>query len=300
MAKQRVSLGGGSVKIHEGRGIMTDAGKLLGVGGHGPGGKRGKIKSWTFASRRRFREFMLTNRPVDGHGVYDVTLTIPGDVVEVPEMKAIWQRWKMAVVRGEMSCIWRLEVQQRGQPHWHCLMGCPESVPLKMGKMVFQERCVPWIVSTWLRCLGLERSCRIGAMAHSVHIKSGDEGNARWLRYMADHASKGKQAQMADGFGKHWGVIGRAFLIPARPILEMELPRRTWSILLRLLRRRGRRSIPADCVFGYRLAWKARRGNWGRSVWFGDEAESRRLVEAAIRIATPSLLPTYGARDRQA
>lgn len=314
----RLAQPGFEVKVMEG-GIMTEAAT---VGRAGPGGKRGKVQGWTFASRRRFREFLLSHVPQPGRQVYDVTLTIPGKNVSAEERAGIWSRWRMAVERAGLSCIWRLELQQRGQPHWHCIVGAPEVVHFVITESdlkgtpglrgVFEIVNKPdntglcgrvpvapelWMRWQWWRCIGAARARLKGAHRYSVHVGQDEGGlSARWFRYVADHASKSKQAQIAVGLGRHWGVIGRDYLTASRVLVERQLNDRQKAWLLRLLRRRNRRSIPAECVFGFRLGHAARRGTWGRAVWFGHELQDRRLVDAACEIGsspppTPALMP---------
>jgi hypothetical protein len=87
------------------------------------------------------------------------------------------------------------------------------------------------------------------------------------FRYLADHASKHKQAQL--GYkGKQWGILGRsnlaereAFHMPA-----FETPKHE-AVFYRLLRK----------VMRYRL--KAERHNWKRNPPFGSVLKgSRRVV----------------------
>jgi len=304
------------------RGIMTSRPvKAM----KGPGGVRGQVKGWSAASRRRFREWLLTHGPVEGYETIDATLTIPGDVMTVREMKMLWARWKTSCIRAKVGCVWRLEVQQRGQPHWHCLMAVPkpdelEEHDLERAQEEYDEwrarlehdidlagglhaaarglppgqfllkprtRFESWIRATWLNVLG-DRGRMNGARQYAVDVERESSSDVRWTRYLCDHSSKSKGVQIAEGFGRHWGVIGTDLFLVEMPDI-VKLHRKEMSVLLRLLRRRNRRSFKkADSPFGWKLAKATKRGNWGQAVWFGDQKIDARMISAAIAIANNS------------
>jgi len=87
---------------------------------------RGTVKGWSLASRRRMREFLMTNRIPDGYDAYSVTLTIPGPVMEPKDCKTLFNRYSTALNRLDACSVWRIELQKRGQLHWHLMVGLPK------------------------------------------------------------------------------------------------------------------------------------------------------------------------------
>lgn len=164
-----------------------------------PKRKKGDIKGWSKHSRRRFREWLITHEPISGYVSWDVTLTIPGDPIpwDNPEWRDIFKRWKDRILLQEWSAVWRLEIQWRGQPHWHCIMLSPPSVRLRD------------ITTLWLSVCGPDRARLPGADRYASRVKQATDYNAAMDRYMVDHVSKRKQAQIAHNLGRHWGIIGR-------------------------------------------------------------------------------------------
>ena len=77
-----------------------------------------------------------------------------------------------------------------------------------------------------------------------------------FMRYVADHASKRKQAQMG-WKGRQWGVIGRKNLVRREPrTLSVEEWKR--FLYVRVLRRLCRSRLKAPCIFGSKLSRKSR------------------------------------------
>jgi len=89
------------------------------------GGKRGKIKGWSTASRRRMRSFMMTHRPIEGYNLYVGTFTIPGPIVPFKTAQDAFKNWCLLSCKKGIGCVWRIEIQKRGQLHWHLLLAIP-------------------------------------------------------------------------------------------------------------------------------------------------------------------------------
>lgn len=129
---------------------------------------------------------------------------------------------------------------------------------------------------------------------YSVHVQEGG-GRGAWLRYLQDHATKSKQEQIAEGFGRHWGVVGR------EKFMELNYEREQgfscaksyylfWRAFHRLTRpvmsyRKRREKSggkfagrPFD---GRSLGWSSNRGVYGQSVWFSKPETLWRIVEWA-------------------
>lgn len=111
------------IDIHTSKGIAFNAppmkpGNPTGKGG----GKRGKVTTWSTASRRRMREALLTLAPKDREEVA-VTLTIPGPPIPAVEATETFKKFARSLEKRDICAIWRIEIQPRGQLHWHLLAG---------------------------------------------------------------------------------------------------------------------------------------------------------------------------------
>lgn len=111
------------IHIHSTKGVALEAppmkpGNPTGKGG----GRRGSVSKWTSASRRRMREWLLLQRPVDREEVA-VTLTIPGAPLPPREAKELFHKFSLRMTKAHICAVWRIELQPRGQLHWHLLAG---------------------------------------------------------------------------------------------------------------------------------------------------------------------------------
>ena len=263
-------------------------------------GERGEIVGWSLASRRRMRQWLVTHQPPEGWHQFAVTVTIPGPVMAVPEWRALWDRWRKRIERQEWAAVWRIEIQERGQVHWHLWVTAPPHVVESVT--VGQYICGPdWtsgqLRQMWLDCLdGCEavhytkkdgspcagrlptgewvtwgsRSWWPGAERHAVDVNYGEGEQVRggWLRYLQDHASKGKQEQIPENVGRHWGVIGKNLWREVVPDF-VPLPGRAWWRFIRAYERlvSGTEYCPS-AVFGRRVRRGIKRGRFGRTVTF--------------------------------
>jgi len=113
-----------SVNLYYGKGMRMEALKRVGNPTGKGGGIRGKVTQWSRASRRRMRNYLLTHRGV-GREV-SVTLTIPGPPVPLETARHIFQNYSIELTKRNLGAIWRVELQPRGQLHWHLLATVPE------------------------------------------------------------------------------------------------------------------------------------------------------------------------------
>jgi hypothetical protein len=223
-------------------------------------------------------------------------LTIPG--VAIPSKAAIrglWYEFSKAILRRGWAMVWRLEVQTRGMPHWHCLLITPgEEDRSSVSKWIwhrwasFVDRLepVPEHVTVGLRggwylhqYMGgeyvssspeFQRSRMRGTGNRMISVEGDSDrgGPGIWKRYLQDHASKVKAEQVADGWGRHWGIVGRRLFVRIVPRV-VDMTRRTdeYSRVLRCLRRMWRRRVHDErCLFGSRLGRGPRRGRIGTGV----------------------------------
>lgn len=194
------------------------------------GGLRGTVKGWSKNSRRRFREFMVEHRAPGP--IYGVTLTVPGPPISPDHWRGLMDLLRWSCINDGYALIWRLELQRRGQPHLHCIAspvpGCVSARRMRTGPQG-EADVRNWWRSTWARLIDTlppctarryrlgtgyvyEPSCprsRLpGADVHAVQVLP-DTGD-HWYRYLCDHTSKAKQAQIStwEGF-RHWGVVNR-------------------------------------------------------------------------------------------
>lgn len=258
----------GSLTIYEHGALINKGVKIMGKQIDFHGGIRGEIKTFSAAARRRMRMFMLTHNVNPDLIECSVTLTVPGPTMSPEEKKALWKYWTDEVNRKGWACLWRLELQKRGQFHWHCIMGLKNNYGtwqqyferiiekaekegtshkfryiIKKDKnglsykkyYTVQEFLLKEMVSElWSKVLPGERSKF--SNDHTVELEMDRTGYA-WRRYMQDHASKLKDEQLADT-GKQWGIINRKLFIDSRLILDVDfLSRRHWCIFNRPLMR---------------------------------------------------------------
>lgn len=268
----------------------------------GAGGVRGNIKGWSADSRRRFREWLITHEcPTKCYGL---TLTIPGDIISSSVWHDVLHALSVRCSRADVGLVWRLETQTRGQAHLHCIassIGRPQSPNALRGagpseetlrlspKMEYAETLI-WWRQTWAniidkytpKCSGLladgdrvfsvvdcPRSLLVGADRHMVDL-SPDTGGSVWWRYLCDHATKSKQAQVCGWEGvRHWGRINAtAFRSVSPEVWTVE--RRVFVPVYRWIRNSTRRRIPEErCPFGSKKGVSPRRSCAGASVWFG-------------------------------
>ena len=348
---------------------------IFGLRGHGRGNedppKRGKISGWSTSSRKRMREYLLTHGPKDGCRAFGLTLTVPGPQLEPEKARWLWDHFsKNFITREGMGAVWRIEVQERGAAHWHCLLVAPKWWRPELLKKKITDEWLkaldllpPWWVwrcscfnseslpGTVRHCAGgnffdvsrepppaalthdaLPESLKHlqeafdylnthavlvgskcitvhslveakavgclsrwpGASLYSVDVQTQGWKGA-WLRYLQDHATKAKQAQIAQGFGRHWGVVGRKAFREIAPSSEMVFTCkasyfRFWRAYHRLTRpvmmyRLRREKCVEKFKFrpfrGKSLGWSSTRGVYGNSVWFSKPDTVRRLFEWA-------------------
>jgi hypothetical protein len=265
------------------------------------GGLRGNIREWSSASRRRLRIFMLQNIAPAGWDTLGVSFTVPGKPLTVKQTKKLWDNFRLSLKREQVGMVWRLEVQQRGAVHWHCITIVPHE--LQQTPSLTLGGWTEWIVTKkWFEALdslgeythdkiqnfgfgqsgyfvGL-RSYMQGALQHAVDVQE-DGGRGAWLRYIQDHASKSKQEQMPVGFGRHWGVIGKRFFQQQKGN-TVEVDTKSYYRFLRMYRRLCTPSYQCPGKpFNRSLGFRPGRGARGVSVWFSKPETVRKLQDWA-------------------
>lgn len=276
----------GTVKVYP-LGIHIDS-PLKGVrlskncGGGGDEHLRGEIGIFSTASRRRMREAMLTRYIEEAHLV-GATFTVPWKGSNfaplMDEFRECWHRFGVAFRRAfpHSAMIYRVELQERGAPHIHALTwlakedtsearGTPV-VPHAPDVVLFLAQFR--ITHDWLRSVhDLHRGSYRAFERYGVKVEPIADAGAMF-RYLADHASKHKQAQL--GYkGKQWGIIGESNLSKREPlVLPPFVSPKHEAIFLRLLRK----------VMRYRLTFEHHLKTWRRVPPFGSVLKgSRRAI----------------------
>lgn len=203
-------------------------------------GSTGEIREWSARSRSRMSEKVgsldYSEWSQEDGALAMVTLTLPSWWQAVaPDGKTFKKllrrfelRWRRNV--GDWRCLWKLEFQRRGAPHWHALM----RVPALVGRQKFEE----WLAVTWADCVGASQEpdrCSVKTRAesseysrhiaahehHAVDFSGKDFSDPRRISlYFLGHSSKttdGKEYQHivpkewqepGKGPGRFWGNPG--------------------------------------------------------------------------------------------
>lgn len=163
------------------------------------GGTRSKIRGFSARSRRSMLQFMLS---VDWsrYGLsLLVTLTYPGPDFPRPSngraakrhLRRFMDRWQRRF--GTKSCLWKMEFQRDGSPHFHLRLEAPSGVALK----TVQE----WIALAWWKVVGSHspKHLKAGTWARYARTQRG------WMLYFAKR--NGYQNSPPTGFetGCLWG-----------------------------------------------------------------------------------------------
>jgi hypothetical protein len=225
-----------------------------------PERKEGDIKGWSAASRRRMREYIMTHEAPQGWQTLAVDLTVPAlpfglddSTISREGAVKLFGMFCDRLNRGNFGAVWRLEIQPRNntsrldlqgipQPHWHCMVIAPfDTDPEAISRL-------------WHDALGVRSKVK-GAKKHACRVVCCDGWQAARVRYLIDHSTKHKAEQIACGWGRHWGVVGRSLFIedkgtpvdldPVAGIWLRRLLRR--GLRRRVVDRRAQGGIPWDC-----------------------------------------------------
>lgn len=221
------------VEIRRGRlGVLVkgQGGKWHGV--QLPPRSRGDIKGFSRKSRQRLRETLVAAAPTDKGEIYGCCLTIPGDIKTPAEVRKIWHDFVL-LYRKKFGAafVWRIELQERRQAHWHCVfflrwadvsksikaaasgkLGPALAAIEQLGYNALQHE----ITSIWqgviFRCTHMTDRTAYGFYEHGVKWQPLEASEAKnIIGYLADHTSKHKQAQLG-WQGRQWGIVNRSAL----------------------------------------------------------------------------------------
>jgi hypothetical protein len=175
--------------------VYADLLKVKRLGQFAPvGGKRGKVRGFSSASRKRFLESMAKSRCA-ANGAF-VTLTYPGQFSQDPkrwkrDLDVVLKRLKR--IQPSICGFWRLEFQKRGAPHFHIIL---------FGRTTNIARLRQWFKLAWYQVVesGDERHLRVGVRVDLINSR----------RHAMAYASK-YAAKIADDeieAGRLWGQFG--------------------------------------------------------------------------------------------
>lgn len=220
--------------------------KIIGIP---PQRQNGDIKGFSTASKRRLRETLAmahTNTPSEPYGF---CFTIPGDILTPGQTREIWELWRINYLTRKYSdCafIWRIELQQRKQAHWHCVgymstrdekLESLKVPPHNIALIKAQQLKDDWFsfISNKVGKNWSEKTLK-GASFCSCNVKplSGVAG-VNIVGYLADHTSKHK-AQQLGWKGRQWGIVNKG-LLSYSPSESIEVPEEVHERAVRGFRR---------------------------------------------------------------
>lgn len=240
-----------SLSIYD-NGVMFSTGKVS-CANKTPSVKRGGIKSFSYSSRLRLRSFLLCWH-VPERERFCITLTLPWHMDSwssvMDDFKNVVHRFRVSWLRlfpGD-GLVYRVELQRRGAPHLHIVAFHSECSLSDLHDKYFL---------LWHRAL--QSDLRGGDYyyfyKHGVKVEA-VKSNVAVIRYMCDHASKSKQAQLGY-LGKQWGVLGRVNF-RKNDSESFVFPREFDIFLRRHLSKAVRFRVKSKCVFGFRLSHRRR------------------------------------------
>lgn len=180
-----------------------------GPGGSSGGGKRGRVEGFSPQARKR----MLTMlHSVKFETAVLITLTYGAEYPESWEKwKANLKEWRRRTERlyGDLRCIWRIELQKRGAPHFHLLYLDLPYIP------------VGQLQDLWYGILGTPTGQRFG---NALDLKAvrGKDGHQIVMTYVSKYVGKVEDYSDWDEkpkIGRIWGYWN----LKEEPSIECEL-----------------------------------------------------------------------------
>lgn len=251
--------------------------------GHGGGGKRGKCKGFSKASRRRLMDRLMMLDWASGAS-YLVTLTFRTPDVEAADAKNALRAWRQRLDRqyGERlgGVVWRQELQERGAIHYHLVLFWKGKAPQLHG-----FRC--WNDAAWNAVAepGDEVACRAGCNVKRTKNTSG-QAVGKLMRYLSKYL--GKVSEGDRELGRMWGIWGE---LPELALAYLTLSYHGFIGLTRRIRHWGGSS---RYLAGVTVLWQ------GFSV-YGDGYQLVQLLRGLqLEDADPGHYASVGLRQVQA
>ena len=245
------------------------------------GAKRGKITSFSKQSSARLRNVFLTH-DIPNSAKVGWTLTLPwsDDLFDTEDAQG-WELFRALLNKVQIyfkrkapnsGYIFRIELQQRGAPHLHAIEYCASGSEAQLGKV-------------WMSQILLHQSTPMDTLDAFIKYGVKRDGlkakdNTGYYRYLTDHASKHKQAQL--GYqGKQWGIVNRsAFVIEKGKTYDLEPDE--YRLFVRYFQRHNRYPV-TKVSGGTRTVVKYRRNrrSIGASFLRGGSDASLKLLALA-------------------
>jgi len=185
-------------------------------------GKRGKVKEFSLAARKRLA-FVAANTDVDFTAM--ITLTYPADYPQNgAESKAHRKRflwWLRNGPWGIDTYLWFIEFQRRGAPHYHVLIR--ERVGAADSFRRFQWDCA----QSWNGIVGGD-NIHLREGTHTERLRTSEGGR----HYCVKYAQKMRQKLVPAAYENVGRFYGYSRNVKPRPVLELAIG---WEGLRRLL-----------------------------------------------------------------
>lgn len=268
---------------------------------------RGKITSFSYASRRRMREFLLTN-DVPNCTKFGLTLTLPKHYDDIKEFPTVIKRFGNDFSKHykKSAAVYRAELQKRGAPHLHIILFmCNDELDITSNVnwnrydyikhqgdrlaaytqtkyfTLFQELTFYWCkwvaniltsveqdYQKWFYQLGFGIGARLELLT--------DQG--AMIRYIVDDTTKHKQEQL--GYeGKQWGKFGSKNFIKQESIytnsIDDDLNNSMRIKIGRIIGKMRRYKKYGNYPFGYKLSKALPMHRVGGITYFSESLTNR-------------------------
>lgn len=184
-----------------------------------PEEKRGDITSFSKASARNLRNWLLTMYQPEK---IPLSATLTTQEIYTPERwREIVKRFRTSMNYKKISGVYRVELQKRKTPHLHCIFWVNKDSLENMNT----------IRNAWLQSVGENtwENQKYGVKFSAIHNEAG------WYLYQTLHSSKHKKEQLG-WIGKQWGIWCRSQFVERAPEVQ-ELSQENYAVICRRLRR---------------------------------------------------------------
>jgi hypothetical protein len=150
---------------------------------------RGEVKGFSRKSRMRLLKLLNSISQTDLDKCLFVTLTYHqkwGDTKR--DLQTFWKRLQRRY--SGLWCVWKVECQKRGAPHFHLLIGGIDFIPSEI------------VARQWTETLD-EGEKHLQAGTSTERVRKGEGAK----RYASKYMGKGEDGDCFDG--RVWGVMGR-------------------------------------------------------------------------------------------
>jgi hypothetical protein len=223
-------------------------------------------------------------------------------------VKRLWKNWQNRANRLPLCAVWRIEIQKRGQLHWHLIVGYKGTPDEAKRKLIESwHRSLRWLGNLDFSYLGNPRepvknthvtgSCNPmewnGAEWYSARVDIFKETVGPWKRYLQDHTTKSKQEQIPENIGRHWGKINTKAFTDAFPDRSSTLTAKEYARFRRSYNRLCSSSIRCPkAPFGRKIGYRMQYGKAGATVVYSLPETVGRLMEWAIESSKPPEVST--------